>query len=237
MPILSYTTHKKSSDKFIAWPFLDSMYNYETFLKNNDKIANFTKVPQKSKIAIIGAGTAGLTAAYELMKIGLRPVIFEASNRIGGRLRSERFYDEQKKLSICAETGAMRVPISHRVFFHYAKKFQVEYQEAPCNPNKVNSELYYENTLFNWTKGSPLPSMQLKQISEEWEAFIRPFVDTAQEFWHQEVNANNINFGWQEIINKYKNKSPEFQEMFWNPLSWLSWFVLICQKVISWFNR
>lgn len=207
MPILSYTTHKKSSDKFIAWPFLDSMYDYEAFLKNNDKIASFEEVPKKSKIAIIGAGAAGLIAAYELMKTGLRPVIFEASGRIGGRLRSERFYDEQQKLSIDAETGSMRIPISHRVFFHYAEKFGIAYQEDPCKPHLVNSQLYYENTLFNWPKGEQLPSMQLKQIAEEWERFIRPFIDTVQFFWHSKDKLNGINSGWQEIVDQYKNKS------------------------------
>lgn len=207
MPILSYSTNKKSSDEFIAWPFLDSMYDYEAFLKNKDTIANFTKVPQKSKIAIIGSGAAGLVAAYELMKTGLRPVVFEASNRIGGRLRSEHFYEGQKKLSIYAETGAMRVPISHRVFFHYAKKFGVSYQKDPCPPRMVNSELYYENTLFKWAKGDVLPSMQLKQIAEEWEAFIRPFINTVQQFWYQKNDVHSINFGWQEIIDQYKNKS------------------------------
>ena len=41
------------------------------------------------EVAIIGAGMAGMTAAYELMKMGLKPVIYEAG-RIGGRLRQMR---------------------------------------------------------------------------------------------------------------------------------------------------
>ena len=35
-------------------------------------------------VAIIGAGVAGLTAAYELTKLGHQVVIFEASDRPGG---------------------------------------------------------------------------------------------------------------------------------------------------------
>lgn len=207
MPILSYTTHKKSSKEFIAWPFLDSMYDYEAFLKNKSKIAHFSENPEKKKVAIIGAGPAGLTAAYELMKTGLRPVIFEASNRLGGRLRSEHFYEGQTKLPIYAETGAMRVPISHRVFFHYAAQFGIKHQNDPCPPHKVNSHLYYENTLFQWPKDEALPSRQLKQIAEEWEDFIRPFIDIVQEFWHRENKQHSINLAWQEIIDQYKNKS------------------------------
>src|ERR1700683_4780571 len=35
------------------------------------------------EVAVIGAGISGLVAAYELMKLGLKPVVYEAS-RIGG---------------------------------------------------------------------------------------------------------------------------------------------------------
>ena len=56
-------------------------------------LAGLGQVPAErhgTEVAIIGAGIAGLATAYELMKLGLRPVVYEAS-RIGGRLRSQRF--------------------------------------------------------------------------------------------------------------------------------------------------
>jgi monoamine oxidase len=36
-------------------------------------------------VAIVGAGLAGLTAAYELSKVGLKPHVYEGSTRLGGR--------------------------------------------------------------------------------------------------------------------------------------------------------
>lgn len=39
------------------------------------------------KVAIVGSGPAGLTAAYDLAKQGYRPVIFEAASKTGGMLR------------------------------------------------------------------------------------------------------------------------------------------------------
>lgn len=44
----------------------------------------------KQPIAIIGAGIAGLTAAQQLQQAGFHPVIFEASDRAGGRMHSIR---------------------------------------------------------------------------------------------------------------------------------------------------
>ncbi|MEK7274800.1 MAG: NAD(P)-binding protein, partial [Candidatus Desantisbacteria bacterium] len=45
-----------------------------------------SKAPSEKgkRVAIIGAGPAGLAAAMELAKIGHQPVIFEASDRVGG---------------------------------------------------------------------------------------------------------------------------------------------------------
>ena len=42
------------------------------------------------EVAVVGAGISGLVAAYELMKLGVRPVVYEAS-QLGGRLRSQAF--------------------------------------------------------------------------------------------------------------------------------------------------
>lgn len=44
-------------------------------------------VTEKQRVAIIGSGPAGLTAAYELAKKGYRPTIFEALPEKGGMLR------------------------------------------------------------------------------------------------------------------------------------------------------
>jgi len=41
-------------------------------------------------VAIVGAGLAGMTAAYRLHQAGLRPLVFEARDRVGGRCWSAR---------------------------------------------------------------------------------------------------------------------------------------------------
>ena len=43
------------------------------------------------KVVVIGAGPAGLTAAYELTKFNLRPVVLEKLDKVGGIARTENY--------------------------------------------------------------------------------------------------------------------------------------------------
>ncbi len=47
-------------------------------------------VYKKADVVIVGAGMAGLTAAYLLQKKGYKVHIFEAANQVGGRVRTDR---------------------------------------------------------------------------------------------------------------------------------------------------
>src|SRR6202162_1090555 len=67
------------------------------------------------EVAVVGAGISGLVAAYELMRLGLKPVVYEAS-RMGGRLRSQAFEGAE---GVVAELGGMRFPVSSTSFYHY----------------------------------------------------------------------------------------------------------------------
>ncbi|MGB7118080.1 MAG: NAD(P)-binding protein, partial [Anaerolineales bacterium] len=41
------------------------------------------------KVVVIGAGPAGLTAAYELTKYNIRPLVYEKLDKVGGIARTE----------------------------------------------------------------------------------------------------------------------------------------------------
>ncbi|MFD2354188.1 FAD-dependent oxidoreductase [Nonomuraea ferruginea] len=44
----------------------------------------------RKRVLVIGAGMAGLVAAYELMRQGHEPVVLEAQQRVGGRVLTLR---------------------------------------------------------------------------------------------------------------------------------------------------
>ncbi|MDC1141824.1 protoporphyrinogen oxidase [Planctomycetota bacterium] len=45
------------------------------------------------RVAIIGAGISGLTAAYRVLQAGFEPVLFEASDRVGGVIHTTHAHD------------------------------------------------------------------------------------------------------------------------------------------------
>ena len=53
--------------------------------------ANSRQVESDKQVVIIGAGPAGLTAAYELAKLNLRPIILEKGDKVGGLARTESY--------------------------------------------------------------------------------------------------------------------------------------------------
>jgi monoamine oxidase len=80
------------------------------------------------KVIVIGAGLAGLAAAYELDAWGHDVTLLEAQNRPGGRVYTVRtpFAD-----GLSAEAGAMDFPDSARNCKHYCKALNVKLVTQP----------------------------------------------------------------------------------------------------------
>lgn len=105
----------------------DFPFHYRRFLdtavSNGTPLAQVPSLAHGSQVLIVGAGVAGMVAAYEAMRLGLHPVVVEASNRIGGRLYSYVAGDPQDPAnSVICEMGAMRFPVSGKALMHYFEK-------------------------------------------------------------------------------------------------------------------
>lgn len=94
----------------------DFPYAYDDYLAHPSGLGQVPATEHGTEVAVIGGGLSGIVSAYELMKMGLKPVVYEAG-RIGGRLRTERFEGGDGKLT--AEMGAMRFPPSSTALYHY----------------------------------------------------------------------------------------------------------------------
>jgi len=73
----------------------------------------------RKRVVVLGAGLAGLVAAYELKQQGHDVVVLEGQNRVGGRVLTCRDFAP----GLYAEFGAMRIPRSHELTLAYCAKF------------------------------------------------------------------------------------------------------------------
>jgi monoamine oxidase len=85
------------------------------------------------KIIVIGAGMAGLSAAYELSQLGYDVTILEARQRPGGRVQTLR---EPFSDGLYAEAGAARIPGNHDLTLKYVKLFNLELE--PMYPPRLS---------------------------------------------------------------------------------------------------
>src|SRR3990170_4267016 len=90
-----------------------------------------------ASVLVLGAGLAGLLAAYELTRSGYSVQVLEYQDRAGGRNYSVRGGDRIAEIGGATQTvgfapgnylnpGPWRIPHHHRTLLHYSKTFGVE---------------------------------------------------------------------------------------------------------------
>lgn len=107
----------------------DYPFAYDDWIKHPLGLGQLPEHTHGIEVAIIGAGVSGMVTAFELMKLGIKPVIYE-TGRMGGRLRSENFVNAN---GIVAELGGMRFPKSATTFNHYTDLLELPKRPFP-NP-------------------------------------------------------------------------------------------------------
>ena len=142
--------------------------------------------PKGAKVIILGAGLAGLTAAYELGKAGYSVQVLEARGIAGGRVqtarkgfvdgdlmgnRQECSFDEGQYINV----GAWRIPYHHHSTLHYVKKFGVQL-ELFNNDNEA-AYVYFEKGTGPLS-GKPIRKAQIAADARGYTAELMAKVAT-----------------------------------------------------------
>lgn len=131
----------------------DRPFSFKALYSHPGDLSIRDRSSYRKRIGIIGGGIAGLTSAYELSQLGHEVTVLEASDRLGGRIRTHYFSD-----GTYGELGAMRIPNNHRCVMYYVEKFNL-----PTRPF-----VSYNPAAFYYLRGK---KARIEAVSEVFGAF------------------------------------------------------------------
>ena len=204
----------------------DFRFNYFKLMKESQ--GGLAKLPDSSprRVAVIGAGVAGMTVARELYRCGFSVIIYEASDRIGGRLYT---IDNPTGRTTQAgmEMGAMRMPFfavpgSNNSVLDYYMMYESASQGHPPllsdfpNPGKASGGTgiyinqghgpnmeYPSPQLISWPKDFSPDNSSLAALSRKVSNFGNRFSIPAQTYYTK--NDSRWAICWGEMANYYSS--------------------------------
>ena len=175
----------------------DFPFPYDDWLRHPAGLGSLPESSQGATVAVVGAGLAGMVAAYELMELGLRPVVYEPT-RIGGRLRSHEF---EGTSGVIAELGGMRFPVSGTTFFHYAS--QLGLASAPF-PNPLteaagSTVIDIAGQTYHVRGLSELPS-EFAEVAHAWDKALEEIGFTALQDAIRARDVDTLKRLWNALV-------------------------------------
>lgn len=137
---------------------------------------------QTSRVAIIGAGMAGLSCARQLTEKGLKPVVFEKSRGLGGRIATRRVDD-----FLSFDHGAQYVTARSDAFQSLIQSMKAAGAASLWCPNGGTA------SGGDWTVGAPGMSSLVKPLADGIEILRGTRVTGLQHEgsgWHVETDAS-----------------------------------------------
>jgi monoamine oxidase len=104
---------------------------------------------QRTRVAVVGAGLAGLTAAYELVRDGFEVTVLEARERVGGRVYTLRDPFSEGQF---AEGGGEHIDGGHTALRAYVKHFGLALDDTRQDLGSLRGVVYREGHRFGHSR-------------------------------------------------------------------------------------
>jgi monoamine oxidase len=107
----------------------------------------FAQQRGRSPILVVGAGIAGLTAAYRLRQAGVRADVIEANNRVGGRIRT---VPKVARTLIPAELGGEFIDSGHTTLISLATELGLQARDlVEVQRGLVKDTFFFDGRRFS----------------------------------------------------------------------------------------
>jgi monoamine oxidase len=135
-------------------------------------------------VAILGGGTAGLTAALRLQQAGVDCEIFEGSERFGGRMMTRKDFNDE---GMFCELGGELVDSNHTDLIELAKELGLEMQSLRDGEQGV--DFYYFNGK-TYTDADLIPLFQplAERIAKDAESLY----DAEEEYTDRALQLDRV---------------------------------------------
>jgi lysine 2-monooxygenase len=176
----------------------DFPFAYDEWRRHPAGLGRLPAARHGTEVAVVGAGISGLVIAYELMRLGLKPVVYESAE-IGGRLRSRSFVDHPESI---AELGAMRFPPSATTFFDYVNLVGLATRPFPnpLSPAAPSTVIELKNRSWYAKTLADLPE-SFHQVAHAWsEALEEDASFAAMQDAIRERDVGRIKAIWNSLV-------------------------------------
>lgn len=182
-------------------PILDTVYfagealnpNYQSTvhaaLESGDSVASTAIAAGHASVAVIGAGAAGLAAAFQLSDSGVDVKVLEGQDRIGGRIWSDRSIGPSLEQGAAFIVGQQGNPVTELANIANAERVGFGISDSQgdivldSNGNLMsNPPAWLEELLLSNSLGTDLNNVDLDHFFNNAEGYFGPYMGGNQVF-------------------------------------------------------
>ncbi len=184
----------------------DFPFAYDEYLAHPAGLGHIPSRQYGKPVAIIGGGLSGIVTAFELMRLGLRPVVFEAG-QLGGRLRTHYFPGFPRDVN--AMLGAMRFPAAATSLSHYIKEVGLKTTPLPIplSETSPSTVIGLEGKTYYGRKVDDFPQI-FQDVALAWERTLEEQASFSKmRTAIRERDTPTIKRIWNQVVREREGQS------------------------------